>query len=188
MPSVKIRRTPSGYELFGGSFDGGIEASSQSVRHQRSLGTFPRRVPLAQTNATSAYTPRMRSNTTSGVSYSAQGPASYSHIPRSRSRNKITEHILASRRSFVAPPPPPLPIHGPSAVDGHGTIGDRTVIMQGSQTDIVMLGQIDNRTPGIVESVRSLEQSQQLDDRDVHHHDDIVDHLDVIGIMEFYWC
>lgn len=60
--------------------------------------------------------------------------------------------------------------------------------MQGSQTDIVLLGQIDNRTPGIVESVRSLEQSQQLDDRDVHHHDDIVDHLDVIGIMEFYWC
>lgn len=60
--------------------------------------------------------------------------------------------------------------------------------MRGSQTDIVMHTQTGDRTPGIVESVRSLEQSQQLGGSEIHHHDDIVDHLDVIGIMEYYWC
>ncbi|OAX44552.1 hypothetical protein K503DRAFT_305794 [Rhizopogon vinicolor AM-OR11-026] len=174
MPSVKIRKTPSAYELFGGSFQGDTEPSSQRIRQQRSLGTFPRRGPQAQINAASEYRPRMRSNTTSGVSCSAQTPASYS---RSRSRNRISEHILVPRSSSVAPPP--LPSHGLPVVYGHGSI-DRTVTMQGSQADIVIHTQTGNRTPGIVESVRSLERSYQFDASDVHHHDDIVDHLDAI--------
>jgi hypothetical protein len=183
MPSIKIRKTPSRYQLpvLRGSFDGdGIEVSSQSIRPQRSLGTFPRRG--LQMTASSEYQPRKRSYTTSGVSCSSQIPASYS---RSRSRNRVTEHILAPRVASVAPPP--LSDYRPPALDSHVTIRDRTVIMHGSQTDIIMHTQTDRRTPDIFASVHSLEQSQQFNASDVHHHDDIVDHLDVIGIMELFW-
>jgi len=181
MPSIKIRKTPSRYQLpvFRGSFDGdGIEVSSQSIRPQRSLGTFPRRG--LQIAATSEYQPRKRSYTTSGVSCSSQIPASYSP---SRSRNRVTEHILAPRVASVAPPP--LSNYRPPALDSHVTIRDRTVTMHGSQTDIIMHTQTD-RTPNIVASLHSLEQSQQFNASDVHHHDDIVDHLDVIGIIKVF--
>lgn len=186
MPSIKIRKTPSKYQL-PGSFnsDGNdIGVPSQSIRLQRSLGTFPRRghQPEVQMTATSEYQPRKRSYTTSGVSCSAQIPASYS---RSRSRNRVTEHILAPPVVYVAPPP--LSDNRHPALDDHVATRDRTVIMHGSQTDIIMHTQTDPRTPNIVASIHSLEQSQQFNASDVHHHDDIVDHLDVIGIMEFFW-
>jgi hypothetical protein len=57
--------------------------------------------------------------------------------------------------------------------------------LQVSQTDISTHSQPDVRAPGLVESALELQQSQQLDESIVHHHDDIVDHLDAIGITGF---
>jgi len=182
MPSIRIRKNPSEFE-YDPFVDGDIEASSQYIRRQRSMGTFPRRGLQTQIDAVPEYKPRMRSHTTSGVPYPAQLPAPYSSTPRSRSRNKITEHILAPRRSFLASPPS----HGTSSVDVNRTIRDGTVTLQGSQANIaVMHTQTGDRTPAIVESIRSVELSQQFDGSDLHHHDDIVDHLDAIGIMDFF--
>ncbi|KAG1783240.1 hypothetical protein EV702DRAFT_1060773 [Suillus placidus] len=176
MPSVRIRKTPSTYVLFPARFDNDIEASSQSItvlRGQRSMGSIPRpstNAHNAQINPAPGNKQRSRSHTTTGVFQSVSRPPV--NRERSGSRSKVVEHILASRRPSVSPPS--LSRHGSPAVDGHGTIRD---MLQVSQTDISTRSQPNVRAPGIVESALEL---QQRDESIVHHHDDIVDHLDVI--------
>ncbi|KAG1755596.1 hypothetical protein EDB19DRAFT_1842996 [Suillus lakei] len=184
MPSVRIRRTPSTYALLGDRFDNGLEASSRSitVRGQRSMGSIPRPTNAhdAQMNAAPGNKQRLRSHTTSGASESVSRPPIHRR-DRSESRSKVAEHVLASRRPSVSPRP--LSRQGLPAVDGHGTIRDR---LQVSQTDIstysqpdVTSGSLTVWASGVVESALEL-QSQQLDESAVHHHDDVVDHLDAI--------
>src|SRR6267154_1248001 len=146
MPSVRVRKTPSDYDLLGDRFDNDVEVSSHTVavRGQRSMGSIPRgSAHQAQMNA-APLVPRMRSRTTSGASFSSPVPASFSRSPihRARSGSKIAEHVLASHRPSISPPP--LSCHVPPAVDSHGTISDRTLRMQGSQTGISMDTQSDN--------------------------------------------
>lgn len=180
MPSIRIRKTPSTYILLPTRFDNDIEASSRSitVRGQRSMGSIPRPstdAHNAQVNVVMGNKQRARSHTTSGAFESVFRPPI--NRERSGSRSKVVEHVLSSRRPSVSPPS--LSRHGSFAVlDGHGTIRDR---LQVSQTDISTHSQPDVRAPGIVESTLELQQSQQL----FHHHDDIVDHLDAIGITRF---
>ncbi|KAG2156153.1 hypothetical protein DEU56DRAFT_222498 [Suillus clintonianus] len=180
MPSVRIRKTPSTYVLLPARFDNGTEASSPpvTVRGQRSMGSIPRPTNAhdAQINAASGNTQRLRSHTTTGASESVSRPPI--HRNRSESRSKVVEHVLSSRRPSVSPPP--FSRHNPPAVDGHGTIRNR---LQVSQTDISTHSQPSVRTPGIVESAIELQQNQQLNERIDHHHDDIVDHLDVIDLQ-----
>lgn len=111
---------------------------------------------------------RLRSHTTTGAFESVSRPPI--NRERSGSRSKVVEHVLASRRPSVSSPS--LSRHGSPAVDGHGTIRDRSQV---SQSDISTHSQPDVRAPGIVESALEL---QQLDESIIH--DDIVDHLDVI--------
>ncbi|KAG1866516.1 hypothetical protein DFJ58DRAFT_724013 [Suillus subalutaceus] len=178
MPSVRIRKTPSTYLLLPTRFDNDIEASSSrsiTVRGQRSMGSLPR-----PTNAQIVSAPgnkqRLRSHTTSGAFESVSRPPI--NRGRSGSRSKVVEHVLASRRPSVSSPS--LSHHGSPAVDDHGTIRDR---LQVSQTDISTHSQPGVRAPGIVESALEPQQSQQLDESIIH--DDIVDHLDAIGIAGF---
>lgn len=182
MPSIRIRKTPSTYILLPARFDNDIEASSRSitVRGQRSMGSIPRPTDghNAQINAALGNKQRLRSHTTSGAFESVSHPLPVNR-ERSGSRSKVVEHVLSSRRPSVSPPP--LSRHGSFAVDGHGTIRDRLHVSQ----DISTHSQPDVRAPGIVESALELQQSQQLDESIVHHHDDIVDHLDAIGITGF---
>ncbi|KAG1752692.1 uncharacterized protein EDB91DRAFT_1195701 [Suillus paluster] len=180
MPSVRIRKTPSSYDILGDTIENDVEESSQSVtvRGQPSLGSISR-LHEAQINAAPGNEQRTRSRTTSGASFS-RPPI---RRDRSRSTSKVAEHVLAFHRPSVSPLP--LSCYGPPAADGHGTIRERTLRLQGSRTDILVHSQSDVGTPGIVGSALGLLQSQQLDGSDVHHHDDIVDHLDVIGIIEF---
>lgn len=179
MPSIRIRKTPSTYILLPARFDNDIEASSRSitVRGQRSMGSIPRPstdAHNAQINAVMGNKQRLRSHTTSGAFESVSRPPV--NRERSGSRSKVVEHVLSSRRPSVSPPS--LSHHGSFAVlDGHGTIRDR---LQVSQTDISTHSQPNVRAPGLVESALELQQSQQLDESIVHHHDDIVDHLDAI--------
>lgn len=139
------------------------------------MGSIPRSVNAhnAQLNTTLGNKQRLRSHTTSGAFESVSHPPT--NRERSGSRSKVVEHVLSSRRPSVSPPP--LSRHGSPAVDSHGTIRDR---LQVSQTDISIHSQPDVRAPGIVESALELQQSQQFDESVVHHHDDIVDHLDAI--------
>ncbi|KAG1768118.1 hypothetical protein EDD22DRAFT_257356 [Suillus occidentalis] len=178
MPSIRIRKTPSTYIPLPTRFDNDIEASSRSitVRGQRSMGSIPRPTDAhnAQINVVMGNKQRLRSHTTSGAFESVSRPPI--NRERSGSRSKVVEHVLSSRRPSVSPPS--LSRHGSfAALDGYGTIRDR---LQVSQTDISTHSQPDVRAPGIVESVLELQQSQQLDESIVHHHDDIVDHLDAI--------
>jgi hypothetical protein len=142
------------------------------------MGSIPRPstdAHNAQVNIIIGNKQRARSHTTSGAFESVFRPPI--NRERSGSRSKVVEHVLSSRRPSVSPPS--LSRHGSFAVlDGHGTIRDR---LQVSQTDISTHSQPDVRAPGIVESALELQQNQQL----FHHHDDIVDHLDAIGITGF---
>ncbi|KAG2141790.1 uncharacterized protein EDB93DRAFT_1089213 [Suillus bovinus] len=135
------------------------------------MGNIPK---PTTTTTTSGNKQRLRSHTTSGAFESVSRPP----INRewSRSRSKVVEHVLASRRPSVSPPSPPsLSHHGTPTIDGYGTIRNR---LQVSQTDISTHIQSD-RAPGIIESALQLQQSQHLDES-IDHHDDIVDHLDAI--------
>lgn len=57
------------------------------------------------------------------------------------------------------------------------------VVIEGSQADVVVEGE-GTGEPGILGSALSLPHSDLFDTEEEHHHDDIVEHLDVIGIVD----
>ncbi|KAH7929403.1 hypothetical protein BV22DRAFT_123832 [Leucogyrophana mollusca] len=141
----------------------------------------------------------MRRRTTSGASFNDNVPPR-PPISRPRSGSRVAEHLRSSRK--ISGAPPPAIHHGPISIiyeasgsqpsrstgqpprPGYIVHGEETVTLQGSQADVLMRTQSGDRTPGVVESALSLPQSvdtdvmRQIDE--LHHHHDIVEHLDVI--------
>jgi hypothetical protein len=111
-----------------------------------------------------------------------------SHLrPRSATTSgRIHAHCVNTSRNsqFLQPPPNPLRTtrSTPNTNVEDATIPQRVTTTGGVQTDLGL------PSPGMVESSPSL--SWTVDDRDPrrsafsdHHHDDVVEHLDVIGIF-----
>lgn len=157
MPSIRVKRHT--YSSLGNPSEGGNSRSlaqifrwSQSVQDEPQLSSFP---------AQSTRPIQNQVGSSSRVQYhllSLQTPLLGGD--RSRARASLPQRLL----SFHPSPAP--------------SIGSGVATLEHSSIDIQVPGEGENG-PGLIDSALSLaEENADL----VHHHDDVVEHLDVIGV------
>ncbi|KAH7914214.1 hypothetical protein BJ138DRAFT_1000597 [Hygrophoropsis aurantiaca] len=198
MSSVRIKKMPSGYSVLR---DASLPQSPVIAE------PFPRQSPESLTGGAELNSrnhdtneptrkPRMRRRTTSGASFDSHLSFRHPIVSRPRSGSRVVEHLRNSRKlSDTLSPlnhnalistiyeassksrPSPSPRQPPKA--GHIARGEETDVIQGSQAAVAMRMQHGDRTSGTREDVPAeTETVPQIEE--LHHHDDIVEHLDVI--------
>lgn len=178
MPSVRVRRTSDYTQL---DDQGNVK---RNTRERTALGTvFPSLQNLKRPSSSGgelsvvspppATRPEIRRATISGPR--AASPV----IRRPRAGSRVVDHIVKPRPS------------GSSLRQQRSTTPLRRdessshVIFEGSQADVVLDHQV-GEDPGFIESALSLHSGHSAAVEDEHHHDDIVEHLDVIGML-YIW-
>jgi hypothetical protein len=103
--------------------------------------------------------------------------------PRSAS-SRVYAHCINTSRNPQYSQPPPSPLSNtksmPTSNVGDATTSQEMMTIEGALTDVRVSSHVD---PGIVESSIDISTDDEGSQFSGHHHDDVVEHLDVIGIF-----
>ncbi len=192
MPSVRVKRGQYSY-LFDGQQD---DSTAQRRPRSRSIASILGQNPTSPQGAPTQEAPpspltelqhgRQRSRTIDTAVSDAPTPGRLQRPP-----SRISDHIMSSARTpqrtgmssaEVRTRASDSPRLTAEKRDRSSQDGGDTVSLQGSTENIVYHG---SGRPGRIGSALSLPTSQRssYDLNDEHHHDDIVEHLDVIGMF-----
>lgn len=101
--------------------------------------------------------------------------------PRSAS-SRVYAHCINTSRNSQYSQPPPSPLSNtksmPTSNVGNATTFQEMMTIEGALTDVRAPSHVD---PGIVESSTDISTDDEDSQFSGHHHDDVVEHLDVIG-------
>lgn len=189
MPSVRVRRTDyaqlddQGNVIRDTQERTGLGSVFPSLQKRpSSSGGEPSR--LSPPPATQAETSRSRRATISVPKPDEAQRSPSPVIRRPRAGSRVADHIVRPRPSAggLRQQRSTTPLRRDGSVRSSSTT-QSPVVLEGSQADVVLDHQVGDE-PGFIGSALSVHSGLSIMDEDEHHHDDIVEHLDVIGMLQ----
>jgi len=175
MPSIRVKG-----QVYS-SLEAAISTNDDTLCLRAELAGSPNTYPSVQPKLSLPLLPRGVSDVTS--------PPSPSRPRSATTSSRIHAHCINTSRHYQPPEPLPNPPNkmkstSTSNVDNE-TTSQGVMTIEGVQTDVRVTSHVE---PGIVESsIFTADEDYRRPGFSDHHHDDVVEHLDVIGISPFFF-
>ena len=191
MPSIRVRRTADYAQL---DDQGNVIRNTRertaletvfpslpNLKRPSSLGGEPSRV-----SPPPATRPGARRATVSAPKTNEVWRSASPIVRRPRAGSRVVDHIVRPRPSGsgLRQQRSTTPLRRDESVRSSSTTRSH-IVLEGNQADVVLDHQV-GEDPGFIENSLSVHSTLSAAAGDEHHHDDIVEHLDVIGMLQLF--